>query len=114
MALTDVSACLFLGTMARTKKQIRFRIGTPKLRITKWWQSDRWPFSGSHLNLSVIEGSAIGSAFVHQDQRAERGSLGVAFRAGIYEVEARGYGYPLPTDPQHRQVLALARGPFDD
>ena len=114
MALTDTSACLFLGAMARTKKQIRFRIGTPKPRITKWWQSDRWPFSVSHLNLPILEGSVIGDAFAHQNQRAGHGSLGIAFRVGTYEVEARGYSYPLPGGPEHRQVLALARGPLDD
>jgi len=114
MTLTDASACLFLGTMTRTKQQIRFRVGTPKLRITKWWPSDRWPFSGSHLNLPVLDGSVIGDAFTHQDYRAGHGSLGIAFRPGTYEVEARGYGYPLLGNPQHRQVLALARGQLDD
>jgi hypothetical protein len=113
MTLTDASACLFLGTMTRTKKQIRFRIGTPKLRITKWWQSDRWPFTDSHLNLPILDGSVIGDAFSHQDHRAGHGSLGIAFRPGNYEVEARGYGYSLPGNPQHRQVLALACGPLD-
>jgi hypothetical protein len=113
MALTDVSACLFVGTVARTKVQIRFRTGTPKLRVMKWWQSARWPFADSHLYLPILGGSVTGEAFAHQDQRAGRGSLGVAFRAGIYEVEARDYSYSLPGGPERRQVLALARGPLD-
>lgn len=111
MDLTDVSACLFTGEMARTKKQIRYGTGTPELRITKWRQSARWPFSDGHLNLPVFEGSVIGEAFARQDYRAGRGSLGIPFRGGVYEVEARGYSYPPGAG--HRRVLALARGPLD-
>jgi hypothetical protein len=110
IVLTDLSACLFIAAPAQTN----YHVGTPELRITKWWRSDRWPFPGSHVNLPVLEGSVIGEVFAHRDQRAERGSLGIAFHAGTYDVEAREYGYLLPGEFEHRQVLTLARGPLDD
>jgi hypothetical protein len=112
MALTDLSACLFIAAPAKAKAS--FRAGAPELRIVKWWWSDRWPFPGSsHVDLPVIQGSVIGEVFAHRDQRAERGDLGVAFCAGTYDVEAREYGYLLPGNFERRQVLALARGPVD-
>lgn len=110
MELTDVSACLFAGEMARTLKQIRCGTGTPDLRITRWWQSARWPFNDGHLNRPVSPESLIGQAFVHQDHRVGQGSLGIPFRAGVYEIDARGFTYPLGTGD--RRVLALARGPL--
>lgn len=112
MALTDLSACLFIAAPAKTKAS--FRVGAPELRIAKWWWSDRWPFPGSsHVDLPVIQGSVIGEVFAHRDRRAEHGGLGVAFCAGTYDVEAREYGYLVPGNFERRQVLALARGPVD-
>ena len=110
MELTDVSACLFAGEMARTLKQIRSGTGTPQLRITKWWQSAHWPFSDGHLNLPVSPGALISQAFIHEDRRAGQGSLGIPFRAGTYDIEARGYSYPPGAGD--RRVVALARGPL--
>lgn len=112
MALTDLSACLFIAAPATT--EVSFRAGAPELRIAKWWWSDRWPFPGSsHVDLPVTQGSVIGEVFADRDQRAERGGLGVACCAGTYDVEAREYGYLLPGNVERRQVLALARGPVD-
>jgi Zn-dependent peptidase ImmA (M78 family) len=110
MELTDVSACLFGGEMARTLKQIRSGTGTPELRIRKWWQSARWPFNDGHLNLPVAPESVIGQAFVHQDHRTGLGNLGIPFRAGVFEIDARGQSYPPGAGD--RRVLALARGPL--
>lgn len=110
MELTDVSACLFAGEMARTLKQIECGTGTPELRITKWWQSARWPFNDGHLNLPVSPGSLMGQAFLHQDHRAGQGRLGIPFRAGVFEIDASGFSYPPGAG--NRRVLALARGPL--
>jgi hypothetical protein len=110
MELTDVSACLFVGEMARTLTQIRAGTGTPELRIVKWWPSVRWPFRDSHLNLPFSPRSLIGQAFTHQGERAGQGSLGLPFRAGTYAIEARGHRYPSGAGT--RRVLALARGPL--
>lgn len=110
MELTDVSACLLVAEMARTLRQIRVGTGTPQLRITKWWQSARWPFRDGHLNLPVSSRSLISQAFVHQDRRAGQAVLGIPFRAGIYNIEARGHTYPSGTGT--RRVLALAHGPL--
>ena len=113
VALTEVSACLFVAKMERTNQQEQFHTGEPKLRITKWWRSSAWPEHRGYRHLRVLPGSVMDQAFVNQDQRAGRGALGIEYRRGIYEVEARGYGYTLPGNPQYRQVLALTRGPFD-
>jgi Zn-dependent peptidase ImmA (M78 family) len=110
MELTDVSACLFAGEMARTLRQTRSGTGIPELRITKWWQSGSWPFRDGHLNLPVSPGSLISQAFVHQDHRVGQGGLGIPFRAGVYEIDARGSSYPPGVGD--RRVLALARGPL--
>jgi hypothetical protein len=112
MTLTDLSACLLIA--APTETYPSSSSDAPELQITRWWRSGQWPFPGSnHVGLPVIQGSVIGEVFAHRDQRAERGGLGVASCAGTYDVEAREYGYLLPGNLEHRQVLALARGPVD-
>jgi IrrE N-terminal-like domain len=112
MTLTDISACLFIAAPAETK--VSLRSDAPELQITRWRSSDRWPFpDSSHGGFPVIQESVIGEVFAHRDQRAERGGLGVASCTGTYDVEAREYGYLLPGNLEHRQVLALARGPVD-
>ncbi len=111
ISLTDEPACLLIATMSRTKKQKHFDVGEPVLRITKWWQSQTWPDGNNYQNLAVDPASLIGQAFTNQDQRHGRASLGIAFRPGIYELETRGYAYPLPGNPGHRQVVTLAHVP---
>ena len=109
MALTNLSACLFIAAPATTK--VSFRSDAPELQITRWWPSDRWPFpDDSHVDLPVIQGSVISEIFAHRDQRAERGRLGIASCAGTYDVEAREYGYLLPGNLEHRQVLERRSG----
>jgi len=109
ISLTSEPACLLIATVSRTKKQEH--AGELVLRITKWWQSQTWPESNGYQSLAVDPASLIGRAFTHQDQRHGSASLGVAFHPRIYELEARGYSYPLPNDPAHRQVVTLAHVP---
>ena len=108
MTLTDLSACLFIAAHAKT--QVSLRADIPELRIAKWWWSSHWPFPGSsHVDLPVIQESVIAEVYAHRDQRAERGGLGVACCAGTYDIEAREYGYLLPGNLEHRQVLISPR-----
>jgi hypothetical protein len=113
MALTGLSACLLIAAPAETN--VSPSSCAPELQITRWWRSDRWPFpDSSHIGLPVSQDSVIGEVFTHQDQRVGRAGLGVASCAGTYDVEAREYSYLLPGNLEHRQVLALARGPVDE
>jgi hypothetical protein len=108
ISLTGEPACLLIATMSQTKVQKHVDVGEPALRITKWWQSRAWPDSNGYEDLVVDLASLIGQAFTNQDQRRGLASIGVASHDGIYELEARGYAYPLPDNPAHRQAVTLA------
>jgi hypothetical protein len=97
--------------MCLTNQQRRSGDGGLVLRVTRWWQSQSWPKAGGYFHKPVRSGSVMSEAF-EQDARTQRGSLGIAFCGGVYELEARGYSYPKPGKPDHSQVVALARGPI--
>lgn len=112
VSFSEESACLFIAEMCLTNQERRTGRGTPALRVTRWWRSPSWPDAGGYFHKPIVVGSTLSEAFEHQDGRSHRGSLGIAFCGGVYEVEARGYGYPKPGKPNHSQVVALARGPI--
>jgi hypothetical protein len=109
--MTDESACAFVATMTLSNERTVTR-GDATLRVTKFWRSKNWPNTGSYLNCEILNGSLIARAYANQDERAGRGGLGLSSSTGTYDVEARGYGYALLADMEHRQVLTLARGPI--
>jgi hypothetical protein len=69
--------------------------------------------SRSYKNKPVALTSLIGQAFTHQDERRGFARLGLPFDPGTYELEARGYAYPLPGKLAYCQALSLARVPAD-
>jgi Zn-dependent peptidase ImmA (M78 family) len=106
---TTQPACLLIATLSRTREQEHLGTGEPMLRITKWWRSPCWPDQTSYTNLAVAPGSLISQAFTHLDQRQATGRLGITFHNQTCHLQTRGYAYPLPGNPGHRQAVTLAQ-----
>jgi len=106
---TSQPACLLIATLGRTSNQEHLGAGEPVLRITKWWRSPHWPDKISYTNLAVAPASLISQAFTHLDQRQDIAPLGITFHNQTCRLQARGYAYPLPGNPHHRQAVTLAR-----
>jgi hypothetical protein len=113
VSLTDEPACLFIAALGRTTREVRANTGQPVLRVVRWRASRNWPRPLGYKNLPVQPTSLIGQAFTHQDERIGHTRLGLPFDPATYQVEARGYGYHRPGNPDYRQTVSLARVPSD-
>lgn len=109
--LTTEQACLFIAAPGGTPALDHPDADRSVLRITRWRQSPSWQQPHARENDSVAPSSLPGQAFAHQDERHGQASLGLQSHPGTYRIEARGYAYPLPSNPGHRQVVTLARVP---
>jgi hypothetical protein len=107
--LTREQACLFTAAPGGTAALDRPDADRSLLRITRWRPSPSWRQPQARENDPVTLASLPGQAFVHQDERRGQASLGLQSHPGTYLVEARGYAYPLPCNPDHHQVVTLAR-----
>ena len=106
---TNQPACLLIAALSRTRKQEQLGTGEPALRISKWWRSPQWPDKTSYTNLAVTRASLISEAFTHLDQREGAARLGITFHNQICHIQTRGYAYPLPANPGHKQAVTLAQ-----
>lgn len=109
LSLTSESACLFVASSTRTRRQEQLDRGEATLRITRWTSSKAWPDDRNYKNLPVAGDSIIGETFVNLDERTGRGRLGIRFCPTEYDIEARGYAYQRGSKLDHRQVVALAK-----
>ena len=112
--LTREQACLFTAASGGTTALDRPDADRSLLRITRWRPSPSWQQPHAHENDPVAPTSLPGQAFAHQDERRGRASLGLQSHPSTYLIEARGYAYPLPCNPGHRQVVTLARVPYTE
>lgn len=106
---TDQPACILIAALSRSRRQERLDTGQPVLRITKWWRSRSWPDKKSYTSLAVAPSSLIGQTFIDLGKRQAITRLGVAFHTRAYNLQAKGYAYPLPGNPAHKQVVTLAQ-----
>jgi len=109
--LTDDQACFLIAALGRTSEEERMDTGQPVLRVVSWRASRSWPHVDGYQNRPVEPDSLIGKAFAYQDERRGRARLGMPSDLAIYELEARGYGYPRNGNSDYRQAVSLARVP---
>jgi len=113
VSLTSYPACVLIAVGSaraeRTPAQLRPDERQQVLQVVKSWRSRTWPSGASNDKFAIEPESLIAQAYSHQDQRHGRIALGIASRPDIYEIQARGYAYPLPGKPGHQQVVALVR-----
>ena len=105
--LTEVPSCFLIATIAKAIGQSRSE-DQQALRIIKWWCSRAWHAEVDYTDRPLSLTCLAGQAFTDQDERRGRTTLGIVDCSQIYEVQARGYAYPLPDNPAYRQVVVLA------
>jgi hypothetical protein len=96
MAVTSEPACFFVGRMKRKKDEEERYTGEPRLRIHHWAAAGAWSDQCTYLNLPFKSDSLAADAFATEEHREGRTTLGVYFRNGIYDIEARGYSFSKP------------------
>jgi hypothetical protein len=103
--LTEDPACMLAATISTGAAESP----TPaELRIVKSWHSPAWRRERvDYRGLAIDPDSVIAQAFRHQDERQARADIGIVACPGVHKVQARGYAYPLPGNPAHRQVVAI-------
>lgn len=109
LGMTDLAACMFIVSLARTKDQEIKNIGEPTLRIVAWSPSLNWPDKRSYKNLPITTDCIIAESFFDMDNRDGTGNLGVPFSSVVYDIETRSYEYQRGSILNYRQVVALAK-----
>jgi hypothetical protein len=108
--LAEEALCFLIATIASSPNQGE---GDDQLalRVVRWWHSRNWRARVDYEGQVISLDSLAGQAFINQDQRQGLAALGITGYSNFYEIQARGYGYPLPGNSSYRQVVILMRDP---